>query len=96
MPHVILHSVWNTTPSVAIGDNPLFESSFVESMGSGGYSEQSEEIRNIIGINTSGDVRKRLEDVKDQINEAIVQNNILTYTKTFLWHGSREKCYNEI
>ena len=82
MPHVILHSVWNTTPNVAIGDNPLFESSFVELMGSGGYSESSEEIQNVVESQISGDVRKRVEDVKNQINEAIIQNNILTYTKS--------------
>ena len=96
MPHVILHSVWNTTPSVAIGDNPLFESSFVELMGSGGYSESSEEIRNVVESKTTGDVRKRLQDVKNQIHEAIIQNNILTYTKSLLWHGSKDICYNEI
>ena len=39
MPHLTLHSVWNLTPTIAIGDNPLYDSSFIEFIGSDGYED---------------------------------------------------------
>ena len=35
MPNLVLHTVWNVSPTVALGDNPLYTTSFDEFMGSG-------------------------------------------------------------
>ena len=35
MPNLIYHSVWNMSPTLSVGNNLLFQSSFVEQIGSG-------------------------------------------------------------
>ena len=83
MPNIVLHSVWNVSPTVAIGDNPLYESSFDEWAGSGGApgSETSDSVRSRILALSKGKTRKRINDILEQVAEAIIKHNISDYSR---------------
>ena len=75
MPNVVLHSVWNTLSSVAIGDNPLYETSFDEWIGSG------EIYRDRIILKARGQTKSRMIDIIKQVDEAIDKHKILNFTR---------------
>ena len=76
MPNLVYHSVWDLSPTLSVGNNPLFESSYVEQFGSG-RSHRAEGILITEKLDDSG--FNYLEDVRKQINEEIMKNNILSY-----------------
>ena len=83
MPNVVLHTVWNVSPSLAIGDNPLYETSFDEWMGSGGSNNSSNsgfDPERII-LKAKGESKSRIMDIIEQVDEAIVKNRILNFTR---------------
>ena len=86
MPNVVLHSVWNTLPSVAIGDNPLYETSFDEWIGSGGAKggDTSDWVLPRILLKSKGDTKSWIDDISEQVNEAITKHKINNYTKPVL------------
>ena len=75
MPNLVLHTVWNVSPTVALGDNPLYKTSFDEFMGSG---EEFKWMSDRIILKNKD---KRIQDIVDQVKEAIIENNIQNYTK---------------
>ena len=80
LPNVILHAVWNTLPSVAIGDNPLYETSFDEWIGSGGDgSLTSDWILSRILLKAKGYTKSWINDISKQVNEAIAKHKITNY-----------------
>ena len=83
MPNMVLHSVWNVSPTVAIGDNPLYESSFDEWAGSGGSpgSHTRDWVRSRILALSKGETRKRIDDILEQVGEAIIKYNISDYSR---------------
>ena len=83
MPNMVLHAVWNVSPTVAIGDNPLYETSFDEWAGSGGApgSPTSDWVRSRILALSKGKTRKRIDDILEQVGEAIVKYNISDYSR---------------
>ena len=75
MPNVALHTVWNVSPSLAIGDNPLYETSFDEWIGSG------ELYRDRIILKARGRTKSRMIDIIKQVDEAIDKHKILNFTR---------------
>ena len=75
MPNVALHTVWNVSPSLAIGDNPLYETSFDEWIGSG------EIYRDRIILKARGQTKSRMIDIIKQVDEAIDKHRIVNFTK---------------
>ena len=75
MPNVALHTVWNVSPSLAIGDNPLYETSFDEWIGSG------ELYRDRIILKARGQTKSRMIDIIKQVDEAIDKHKILNFTR---------------
>ena len=77
MPNLVYHSVWNISPTISVGNNPLYQSSFVEHLGSGGS-----------GFDINGSLKKKIRkrniidvsDVSEQINHAITSKNILHFS----------------
>ena len=87
MPNIVLHSVWNTLPSVAIGDNPLYETSFDEWIGSGGVvnrSLTSDWVYSRILLKAKGHTKSWINDISEQVNEAIVKHKITNYKKPLI------------
>ena len=64
MPNLVFHSVWNMSPTLSVGNNPLHDSSFVEQLGSGEY-HIAKKVRSISG-------KHHLNDVNSQIHDSIV------------------------
>ena len=81
MPNVVLHSVWNTLPSLAIGDNPLYKTSFDEWIGSVGTTEW---IQERILQKADEYTKSWLNDISKQVDEAITKNKILNYEKPLI------------
>ena len=82
MPNVVLHSVWNTLPSLAIGDNPLYKTSFDEWIGSGGDDSSSVSwFRPRILNLCKGKTKSWLNDILEQIDESIAKHKIVNYTR---------------
>ena len=83
MPNVVLHTVWNVLPSLAIGDNPLYETSFDEWMGSGVSNNSSDSgfDRDRIILKVEGESKSRIMDINEQIEEAIVKHKIVNFTR---------------
>ena len=83
MPNVVLHTVWNVLPSLAIGDNPLYETSFDEWMGSGVSNNSSDSgfDRERIILKAKGESKSRIMDINEQIEEAIVKHKIVNFTR---------------
>ena len=75
MPNTALHTVWNVSPSLAIGDNPLYETSFDEWIGSG------ELYRDRIILKARGQTKSRMIDIIKQVDEAIDEHKILNFTR---------------
>ena len=71
MPNGVFHAVWNTLPSVAIGDNPLYETSFDEWIGTGGLdgSSSSDWIKPRIVLKAKGSTKTWITDIEEQIVE---------------------------
>ncbi len=86
MPHVVLHAVWNTLPSVAIGDNPLYETSFDEWVGSGGVngSSASDWIQSRILLKAKGDTKSWINDISEQVAEVIDEQKITNYERPLI------------
>ena len=76
MPNLAYHSVWDLSPTLSVGNNPLFESSYVEQFGSGRDHELE---GSFITEKLKGYGLDHLENVQRQMNQEIMQNNILTY-----------------
>ena len=83
MPNVVLHTVWNVSPSLAIGDNPLYETSLDEWMGSGVSNNSSDSgfDRDRIILKAKGESKSRIMDINEQIEEAIVKHKIVNFTR---------------
>ena len=83
MPNMVLHSVWNVSPTIAIGDNPLYENSFDEWIGSGGASPSmtSNWIRSRIVALSKGKTKSRINDIMEQVDEAILKHKIVDYSR---------------
>ena len=83
MPNVVLHTVWNVSPSLAIGDNPLYETSFDEWIGSGGASSSSNSgfDQDRIILKAKGVAKSRIMDIIKQVDEAIVKHRIVNFTR---------------
>ena len=83
MPNTALHTVWNVSPSLAIGDNPLYETSFDEWMGSGVSNKSSDSgfDRDRIILKAKGESKSRIMDINEQIEEAIVKHKIVNFTR---------------
>ena len=77
MPNLVYHSVWNISPTISVSHNPLYQSSFVEHLGSGGFGyDINRTLKQIIrSLNTTG-----ILDVSKQINDAIRSQNILKFS----------------
>ena len=80
---MVLHSVWNISPTVAIGDNPLYENSFDEWIGSGGASgsDTSNWIRSRILTLSKGKTKSRINDIMEQVDEAIFKHKSVDYSR---------------
>ena len=73
MPNGVLHTVWDLYPSVSVGDNPLYETSFDEWIGTGGVdgSSNSFSVKKRILQNAKGGTKLWLKDIVDQIDETV-------------------------
>lgn len=91
MPNLILHSVWNMSPTISFGNNPLFKTSFVEHLGFGGLGK-SRTIRQKIKIINDSEVDK----VSEQINAAIRSHHILNYSPPKIWNGYDSRCLKDV
>ena len=77
MPNVALHTVWNVSPSLAIGDNPLYETSFDEWIGSGELDKyRKSPVKSRILQYAKGSTKAWLNDIVDQIDETISKHKI--------------------
>ena len=76
MPNLAYHSVWDLSPTLSVGNNPLFESSYVEQFGSGRDHELE---GSFITEKLKGYGLDHIENVQRQMNQEIMHNNILTY-----------------
>ena len=83
MPNMVLHTVWNVSPTIAIGDNPLYESGLVELVSSSGNC--SPYLGDRAKVLAKGDAKKRISDVLEQVEEAIIEQKIVNYTKPSVW-----------
>ena len=79
------------SPTIAVGDNPLYESSYTEHLGSGDLTT-SLKLKDMIGRLKSGDIGRQVSDVKKQLNEAILENDILRYQNPILWKSESSAC----
>ena len=70
MPNLIFHSVWNLSPTISVGNNPLHDSSFGEQLGSGKYHI----VKNVRSLGL-----QYLTDIDKQISESITDQHILNY-----------------
>ena len=77
MPNIVFHSVWNLSPTLSVGNNLLYESSFVEHIGSGRGHGEDQYLDVIDAI--KGLKQQHLTDVNQQINEEISKDYILNY-----------------
>ena len=82
MPNIVLHTVWNLSPTVSLGENPLYNTSLDEWIGSGGDDESSSDwIRSRIINLSKGETKSRLNDIMEQMNEAITKHGIIDYIR---------------
>ena len=81
MPNMIFHTVWNVSPTVVLGDGLLYETSFDEWVGSGGVngSSTSDWIQSRILLKAKGHIKSWINDISEQVNEAIAKHNITNY-----------------
>ena len=81
MPNVVLHSVWNTLSSVAVGDNPLYKTSFDEWIGSMGATEW---FQSRILQKADEYTKSWLNDISKQVNEAIAEHKCTSYERPLI------------
>ena len=77
MPNIMSHAVWNLSPTVALGDNPLYESSFPEFIGSG----KPEWYKERILFKSKGTKKCNLMNIVNQIEESVKKHKITDYNK---------------
>ena len=87
MPHLTLHSVWNLTPTIAIGDNPLYDSSFIDFIGSDGYedNESLAWMRSRVAMLARKKGMAKVLDVLEQIKEYAEDMGLENYSGPLLW-----------
>ena len=79
---MVLHSVWNISPSISVGENPLYNTSLDEWIGSGGDDKSSSAwIRSRIIDLSKGKTKSRLNDIMEQMDEAITKHGIIDYMR---------------
>ena len=79
MPNGVYHTVWDFYPSVSVGDNPLYETSFDEWIGSG--FPDRDFVRSRILLKAKGYTKVWLDDMMNQIDEAIENYKIVDYAR---------------
>ena len=81
MPNGVFHIVWDFYPSVSVGDNPLYETSFDEWIGSGGVdgSSTSNLVKKRILQHAKGGTKLWLNDIVDQIDKTVYRHKIADY-----------------
>lgn len=89
MPHFVSHAVWNIETSIALGENPLYESSFVEISGSKLENDQGFWISDRVDAFSKGEIRERILRVQEHIEENVV--NIRNYSKPIILNNDKEK-----
>ena len=75
MPNTALHTAWNVSPSLSVGDWGLYENSFDEWIGSGG------EYQDRIILKARGQAKSRMMDIIYQVDEAISKHRIVNFTR---------------
>ena len=86
MPNLVHHAVWNLTPTLSVGNNPLFQSSFVEQLGSG-LPLVTDRLMELDA--------PFLKHVKDQMNEAIKRQALPTYKPPKFSTKRKKYCIDE-
>ena len=83
IPNMVFHTVWNVSPTVAIGDNPLYQTSFDEWIGSGGAigTPDRDFVRSRILLKSKNHTKVWLEDMIEQIDEAVANYKIVDYLR---------------
>ena len=77
MPNGVFHTVWDFYPSVSVGDNPLYETSFDEWIGSGELDKyRKSPVKSRILQYAKGSTKSWLNDIVDQIDETISKHKI--------------------
>ena len=79
MPNMIFHTVWNISPTVVLGDGLLYETSFDEWIGSG--FPDRDFVRSRILLKAKGYTKVWLDDMINQIDEAIENYKIVDYAR---------------
>ena len=90
MPNLILHSVWNVASTISLGNNPLYQSSFVEHLGSGGSGNG--EITKTLMSKIKSLQTPITADISEQINAGIRSRNILNFSSPKIWTGYDSLC----
>ena len=85
LPHATLHTAWNISPSLSVGDWRLYETSFDEWIGSGGVYQDR------IILKARGQAKSRMMDTIKQVDEAIDKHRILNFTRPEIRICSNEK-----
>ena len=75
LPHATLHTAWNISPSLSVGDWRLYETSFDEWIGSGGVYQDR------IILKARGQAKSRMMDIINQVDEAIDKHRIVNFTR---------------
>ena len=84
IPHMVYHSVWNVSPTVAIGDNPLYTSSFNEWAGFDYKKENDYKfLFDRMLLKTNGETKSQMLNILNQIE---------TYTN----FTESEKAHNDV
>ena len=79
MPNMIFHTVWNISPTVVLGDGLLYQTSFDEWMGSG--FDDRDFVCSRILLKAKGHTKVWLNDLIEQIDEAIANHKIVDYSR---------------
>ena len=70
IPHMMYHSVWNISPTVAFGDNPLYESSFNEWAGFDfNKDDDLKFLFDRILLKTNGEIKSQILRILEQIEQ---------------------------
>ena len=94
MPNIVFHSVWNLSPTISVGNNLLYKSSFVEHLGSGRGNGEDQYLDVIEAIKRLKE--QHLFDVIQQINEKISNDYILNHKAPMISIGYKNSiCVNE-
>ena len=85
MPNGVYHTVWDFYPSVSVGDNPLYETSFDEWIGSNELKE-SHSVKTRILQHAKGRIKSWLNDIVDQIDGTVSRHKIADYKGPMIYH----------